>query len=107
MTSSTADRRQTAYLKRTRIARALVRVLVPVTFFTVATTAWTDPTAGSYLTQGLDTLRPTATSILADTPLEGILSPVLGEHAAQAEGVGDRLAHIADTSAARLPTIQP
>lgn len=107
MTLSTADRRQSAYLKRTRIARALARILVPVTFFTVATTVWTDPTAGSHLNKGLDTLRPTATSIFADTPLEGILGPILGDHAAQAEGVGDQLAHIADTSAARLPTIQP
>ncbi len=61
------------------MSRGIARILVPLTFLAIATSAWADPDLASQLAKGLQTLHPTMASLLSGTPLESVVGSVLNE----------------------------
>ena len=102
MQMSKKELRQTAYLKRSAVARRTGRFLMPAAAVLLASAIWDDPVLGPQLAQGLEEVRPTAARYLIDTPLHGMLGPVPQDQVAGDIAEDARLA-----AASRLPQITP
>jgi hypothetical protein len=79
MQLSKREKRQYDYKERSRTARSYARLLMPVTAIVLGTAAWQDPDLGPKLDTALAELRPEAARLVAETPLEDLLRPILAD----------------------------
>lgn len=68
------DRRQSAYLERSRAARFYAKLLMPVSLLVLSTGIWADPVLNPKLVQGLEVIRPVVEAVLDGQPINEALS---------------------------------
>lgn len=77
------DRRQAAYLERSRAARFYAKLLMPVSLLVLSTGIWADPVLNPRLMEGLEVIRPVIEAVLDGQPINEALS--LSRPAAEVE----------------------
>ena len=73
-----STRRQSAYLDRSKSARLLGKLLIPVLMLAISASAWTDPVMKEKLDRGLAEVTPMIEAVMDGTPVQDVLSSRFG-----------------------------
>lgn len=68
------DRRQSAYLERSKTARLYAKMLIPVAMLVLSAGVWLDPVLNPRVIQGLEEVKPIVDAVLAGEPISEVLA---------------------------------
>jgi hypothetical protein len=98
----TRSRRQSAYLDRSKSARILGKLLIPVLMLAISASAWTDPVMKEKLDRGLAEVTPMVEAVMDGEPVQQVLASKFGGPQAGAAPESDDV-EVANATVPGLP----